>query len=129
LSNEAWFCATNFRIYNNRGPSSESGPPDRRIAVDFSPHTYPSFEAAFSGKNLDFVRGGFLVSCPPAEGGGDLEFADDLGACQVVESAAGRRERKTKMVVCTTSAAARATPKAAAVIARVRASASVKAKP
>jgi hypothetical protein len=57
LSFEAWFCAANFRIYNNRGPSSKSGPPNSRIVFDFSPHTYPSFEAAFSGKNLDFVRG------------------------------------------------------------------------
>jgi len=27
----------------------------------FLPHTYPSYEAAISGKNLDFVRGGFSV--------------------------------------------------------------------
>jgi hypothetical protein len=44
-----------FRIYNNRGPSPENGQSNLQIAFDFLPHTYPSYEAAFSGKNLDFA--------------------------------------------------------------------------
>ena len=59
-----------FRICNNRGGSPEFGPPN--LAFDFLPHTYPSYEAAFSGKNLDFVRGSALVFIPSGQRGPDL---------------------------------------------------------
>ena len=67
-----------FRIYNNRGPSPENGQPNLQIA-DLLPHTYPSYEAAFSGKNLDFVPGSVSSFMPPVERKADLsrEFTED----------------------------------------------------